>query len=94
MSPEDIQKEFFRLFNESMKNNVFDKTNVTNKDMDEFFRLNMLSLMDPTNAGVPQIFGPYKTALKDTAKMQMRFCIETMKVQIGLLEKLLGDKQD
>jgi len=92
MSPEDIQKEWFRMFNESMKNNIFDKGNASAKDMDDFFKLNMLRLMDPANMGAQFTpLMPYQS-MKDTFKTQMRFCIETMKVQIELMEKLLGDQ--
>jgi len=90
MTPEEIQKEWIRLFNESMKNNIFDKTGVTNKDMDDFFKLTLLKSMTPEEfGGQPNIV---QKTFVDTAKTQMRFCIETMKVQIELMEKLLRDQ--
>ncbi len=88
MTPEEIQKEYFRLFNESMKNPLWDKTGATNKDMDDFMKINMIRLMDPSSwtgtASAPSMF-------KDNIKIQMRFAIETMKIQIQYLEKLMSD---
>lgn len=90
MTPEDIQKQWFEVFKKTMEKNIFDMSKMKPDDMDDFMRLNMFKIMNPYD------FGPQPNQLqevfKDSAKTQMRFCIETMKVQIELLEKLLGDQ--
>lgn len=90
MTPEELQKEWFRLFNESMKSSVFDKTGVTSKDTDDFIKLNMIRMMDPSN-WTSATNNPIQEGLKDNFKIQMKFAIEAMKVQIAFMENLLKD---
>ena len=92
MTPEEMREQFFQLFNKSMKDNIFDKTDVTSKDMDDFFKLNMLRLMESNNPASYNTFTPVPMSpLNDTLKIQMRFAIETMKIQIQYMEKLIGE---
>mgnify|MGYP001617273020 CR=1 FL=1 len=97
MTPEELQKEFFRLFNASMKNPVWDKTVATTKDMDDFMRLNLMKYLeysDPTKWGGGKDNTSAGTKLGLDDRNRIANSLRIIKRELAEIERLVGPGDD
>ena len=89
MTPEELQKQWFEMWNKTMKNNIFDMTKMDSNSLDDFMRLNLMKYLEYSN---PQSSTKGKLGLDD--RNRIANSLRTIKRELAEIERLVGQGDD
>lgn len=91
MTPEELQKQWFEMWNKTMKGDIFDMTKMTGSQMDDFMRLNLMKYLEYTN---PTTWGATKGKLGLDDRNRICNAARVIKRELAEIERLVGQGDD